>query len=59
MAVKDAKEEMCRRYGITFRFTTRPVPAPTTKKRTVVKTETNTEAKKLKKEVKNLESDED
>ena len=63
VTVKDAKEEMRRRYGINFRFTTRPVPAPTTKKRTVVKTETNTEAnteaKKLKKEVKNLESDED
>ena len=43
----------------TFTFTTRPVPALTAMKRMVVKTVVNTEAKKLKKEAKNLESNED
>jgi hypothetical protein len=59
VTVKDAKEEMRRRYGITFTFTTRPGPAPAAKKRMVGRTELNTDAKKIKKEAKNLESDED
>ena len=55
---EDAKEEMTRKYGIDFRFATRPAPANTTRKRTVEKADANKEAKKVKREV-NLDSDED
>ena len=51
VTAKEAKEEMLRKYGITFQF------VPTTRKRMAERMEVDKEVKKVKKS--DLESDED